>query len=119
MEKQKTNNEVTAYIEKLQPWQVEVCNSLREMIGVTVPGAKEQFQYGAPHYLKNRAFSCMFRASKAKISFMIFNAEEIEPIKGVLRSMGNGERKTADIREGQEVDYDLLSKILKETSDKL
>jgi hypothetical protein len=47
---------------------------------------------------------------------MVFNAAEVDAVKGVLRSMGNGERKTADIVEGQTVDYELLAEILAKTS---
>jgi hypothetical protein len=37
----------------------------------------------------------------------------------VLRSLGNGDRKAVDIRENQDVDYDLLADILTRTSSTL
>ncbi|WP_228814186.1 hypothetical protein [Nocardia flavorosea] len=43
----------------------------------------------------------MIHAAKNKVSFMVFDASDIEAVEGVFRSMGNGERKTADIAEGE------------------
>ncbi|WP_280459356.1 hypothetical protein [Nocardia carnea] len=58
----------------------------------------------------------MIHAAKNKVSFMVFDASDIEAVEGVFRSMGNGERKTADIAEGRDVDYDLLAASLAEAS---
>ncbi|MFI1464033.1 DUF1801 domain-containing protein [Nocardia carnea] len=113
------NDEVTQYIDRLLPWQIEVCRRLRAMVHTTIPGAEEQIQYGKPHFLKNGHHAALIHAAKSKVSFMVFNASEIEPVKGVLRSMGNGERKTADIAEGQDIDYDLLAGFLAKASSSL
>ncbi|ONM49768.1 DUF1801 domain-containing protein [Nocardia donostiensis] len=113
------NNEVTHYIDKALPWQIEVCRQLRSMVHETIPAAEEQIQYGKPHFLKNGRHAAVIHVAKSKVSFMVFNASEVEAVKGVLRSMGNGERKTADIVEGQDVDYDLLAAILAKASSSL
>ncbi|MGW3615984.1 hypothetical protein [Micromonospora arida] len=47
---------------------------------------------------------------------MVFNATDIPEVKGFLRSMGNGERKTVDITEGQDVDYGQLASFLSKTT---
>ena len=110
------NDEVTQYIDRLLPWQIDVCRRLRAMVHETIPGVEEQIQYGKPHFLKNGQHAALIHAAKSKVSFMVFNASEIEAVKGVLRSMGNGERKTADIAEGQDIDYDLLAGFLAKAS---
>lgn len=113
------NDEVTRYIDKLPAWQIDVCRQLRAMVHKTIPGAEEQIQYGKPHFSKNGQHAALIHAAETKVSFMVFNASEIEPIKGVLRSMGNGERKTADIVEGQDIDYDLLAEFVAKASSSL
>lgn len=110
------NDEVTRYIDTLPPWQIEVCRQLRAMVHRTIPTAEEQIQYGKPHFSKNGKHAAVIHAAKNKVSFMLFNAGEVDAVKGVLRSMGNGDRKTADITEGQEVDYDLLAGFLAKAS---
>ncbi|WP_067538818.1 DUF1801 domain-containing protein [Nocardia crassostreae] len=108
------NSEVTRYIDKALPWQVEVCERLRAMVATTLPGVEEQMLYGKPHFLMNGQHAALIHVARNKVSFLVFNAAEIDPVPGVLRSMGNGERKTADITEGQDTDYDLLARVLAE-----
>lgn len=113
------NQEVTQYIQKLQKWQVEVCESLRKMIYETIPNIEERLQYGKPHYLKDGHYACVIHAAKDKVSFMIFNAGELKEIKGFFKSMSSPERKAVTISEGQEVDYKLLSNLLKQAAGSL
>lgn len=113
------NPEVKQYIQKLQKWQIEVCESLRKVITDTIPGVEERLQYGKPHYLKNGHYACVIHAAKDKVSFMIFNATELEEVKGFFKSMSGPERKTATITEGQKVDYKQLSALLKKASKSL
>jgi hypothetical protein len=110
------NEEVTKYIQKLQPWQVEASEKLRAMILKTIPGAEERLQYGKPHYLKNGHYAAVIAAAKDKLSFMIFNATELAEVKGFFKSMTGPERKTATITEGQQVDYKQLGDWLKKAS---
>lgn len=110
------NDDVTEYINKTQPWQIDVCEKLRAMIDETVPGVEERLQYGKPHYFKNGHHAAVIAVAKSKVSFMVFNATDIPEVKGFLRSMGNGERKTVDITEGQDVDYGQLASFLSKTT---
>ncbi|WP_432988710.1 DUF1801 domain-containing protein [Dactylosporangium sp. CA-233914] len=110
------SDDVTQYINKAQPWQIDVCERLRAMVGQTIPDAEEQLQYGKPHYLKNGHHAAVIAVAKDKVSFMVFNATDIPEVKGFLRALGNGERKAVDIREGQDVNYDALASILEKTT---
>ena len=111
--------DVTQYIAKLPEWQVKVCETLRKMIYETIPSVEERIQYGKPHYLKNGHYAAVISVAKDKVSFMIFNATELEEIKGFFKSMSSPERKTAAISEGQSVDYKLLAGLLKQASSTL
>ncbi len=113
------NPEVTQYIQQLQQWQIETCETLRKLILKTIPDAEERMQYGKPHYLKNGHYACVISVAKEKVSFMIFNATELEEIKGFFKSMSSPDRKTATIMEGQKVDYTLLANLLKKASKSL
>ena len=113
------NQEVTQYIQKLQKWQVEICESLRKMIYETIPDIEERLQYGKPHYLKDGHYACVIHAAKDKVSFMIFNAGELQEIKGFFKSMSSPDRKAVTLKEGQEVDPQLLSNLLKQAAGSL
>ena len=110
------NDDVTTYINRGLPWQVEVCEKLRQLVYRTVPDVEERLEYGKPHYARDGRHVAAIHVARAKISFMLFNAGGIDPVKGVLRSLGSGDRKTADISEGQAVDYEFLADVLARTS---
>ena len=106
------DKDVTAYINRGLPWQVDVCEKLRQLVHRTVSEAGERLEYGKPHFVRSGRHVAAVHVAKSKVSFLIFNANGIDPVKGVLRSLGNGDRMAADIREGQEVDYELLADVL-------
>lgn len=113
------NEQVTAYIQDRPAWQKELCEKLRRMVFDSIPDVEERLQYGKPHYLKNGSYAAVISAAKDKISFMLFNAAEIEAEKSFIRAMGNGERKVIDISEGQDVDIVRLADLLKQSSSTL
>ena len=86
--------DVTAYIDKGQPWQVSACSRLRALVHRVIPDVAEQLLYGKPHFLKEGQPVAVFHVAKKKVSFMVFNAAEIDPIPGMVRSLGGGERKS-------------------------
>ena len=110
------NDEVTQYVKKTQPWQVEVYSTLRNLVLINVPGVEERLQYGKPHYLKDGSYLAVIHAGKDKVSFMLFNATKVPEVKGFLRSMSNGDRKTVDMSDGQSVDYKKILKLVKDVS---
>jgi len=111
------NQEVTAYIEKLPDWQIQICGNLRSLLTEVIPNVEEKLQYGKPHYLKNGKYAAVISAAKDKVSFMIFNATGLEEIKGYFASTTGADRKTATIKQGQSVDYEQLKGLLKKASD--
>ncbi|TDE12792.1 DUF1801 domain-containing protein [Dyadobacter psychrotolerans] len=113
------NQEVTDYIQKLPEWQSAICENLRKAVYDTVPEIVERVQYGKPHYLKNGHYAAVISIAKDKVSFSIFNAGELEDIKGFFASTTSPDRKTATIKQGQEVDYNLLAKLLSQASGNL
>jgi hypothetical protein len=112
------NQDVTAFIERINlPWQVELCNRLRQMVHQSIPDVEEHIQYGKPHFLQNGKYAAVITPSKDAVSFMIFNVADLELPKGLFE--GPPERKWIKIREGQSTDYDMLSKLLIQTSSSL
>jgi hypothetical protein len=113
------NPEVTAFIESIAlPWQVEVSKQLRQMIHQSIPDIEERIQYKKPHFLKNGKYAAVITPSKDAVSFMIFNAVDLELPKGV-KFDGPPERKWIKILEGQSLDFEMLSKLLIQASSSL
>ncbi|WP_327634470.1 DUF1801 domain-containing protein [Kribbella sp. NBC_00482] len=113
------DDDVTRYIDKGHPWQIEVCEKIRELVRQAIPDVEEKLEYGKPHFLKNDKHAAVLHVAKNKVSFMVFNAAQVEAVKGVLRPLGNGDRKAVDIAENQDVDYGLLAAVVARTSSTL
>lgn len=111
------NQAVTDYIDGLkQPWQAVVCTQLRAAVQQAIPDVVERIQYGKPHYLKNGKYASVISATKAGVSFTIFNATNLEAPEGLFEPDGSPDRKTVKIRDGQIVDYALLETLLQQAS---
>ena len=115
-----TNQEVTAYINMLndkagQEWQAEVCNHLHQIAQENIPDFSERIQYGKPHFLKTGKYAAVLGAAKGWVSFTIFNATALQAPDGFFEE-GAPDRKTVKILKGQDVDYNLLGKLLKQAA---
>lgn len=113
------NPDVTAYIEKLdQPWQAEICNRIRDIALKTIPDVSERLQYGKPHFLKSGKYAGVLsttKGAKGQVSYTIFNATSLTAPDGFFED-GPPERKTIKIKNGQTVDYELLTKLIQQAA---
>ncbi|MGW0358280.1 DUF1801 domain-containing protein [Nocardia nova] len=107
------NTDVTAYIDGKKNWQTGICTSLRETVHSTLPGVVEVFRYGKPHFTVDGTNVAVLHVAAAKVSFMVFGAQHIEPVPGVLRSLGSGDRKAVDFGEGDAVDPAYIADLLR------
>lgn len=109
------NQEVIDFIEALkEPWQVNLCNGLREVVQQAIPDVQERIQYKKPHFLKNSKYAAVISTSKDAVSFTIFNASELTLPEGLFD--GPPERKTMKLKQGQTVDADLLSSLVSQAA---
>ena len=113
------NDDVTTYIEQIKlDWQREIAQRLRQAIHDAVPDVTERIQYGKPHFLKNGKYAAVLGTAKGWVSFTIFNAGGLTAPDDVFEA-GDPDRKTVKIKAGQEVDYDLLTELLRQAADSL
>jgi hypothetical protein len=111
------SQEVTAYIEKINPaWQQAVGKQLHATVHQALPDVTERLQYGKPHYLKNGKYACVLSTAKDRVSFTIFNAQSLKAPDGFFEPSDITERQTLKIREGQTVDYALLVDLIKQAA---
>lgn len=111
------NPEVTAYFDKVSlGWQVEVCHRLRQIVHQAIPDVEERIQYGKPHFLKNGKYACVLSTAKGWVSFMIFNAGALEAPDDFFEPSDTPDRKTIKIRQGQEIDYNLLATLVQQAA---
>lgn len=113
------SQDIAGYISTLgQPWQGESCQSLPGMVHRAIPGVTERLQYGKPHYLKDGKYACVIGTAKGWVTCTIFNAAALDAPEGLFEP-GPLERKTIKIRQGQAVDYDQLTTLLRQAASTL
>lgn len=111
------NPEITAYIDTInQKWQAEVCTHLRRLIHQALPEVEERMQYGKPHFSKNGRDACVLGVAKTWVNLTIFNARTLQAPDGFFEPGGSPDRKTIKIREGQDVDDDLVAKLVQQAA---
>lgn len=112
------NQDIAAYISKIdQKWQAEVCTRLDQIIRQSIPDVQERIQYGKPHYLKNARYACVLGTAKGWVSLTVSNAQALITPEGLFEASAIGDRKTIKIREEQEVDYELLARLIQQAAD--
>lgn len=105
------NPEVSAYFDKLsQPWQVEVCQQLRQVIHAAAPDVTERLQYGKPHFLRNGSYLAVIGPAKGWVSFTLFNAAGLE--YDLFEPSDVTDRRTIKYKPGQTVDTDAVFKLI-------
>ena len=108
------NPEVTPYFDNLAlPWQAEIAKRLRDVVFEAIPDAEEKIQYSKPHYRKNGTYAAVIGTAKGWVSFTIFNANAID---ADFFEPGPPERKTIKVTPKTEVDYELLTQLVKQAA---
>ncbi|WP_127783749.1 DUF1801 domain-containing protein [Rhodococcus sp. X156] len=110
------NPEVTEYVQQRAAWQSEICERLRYLVQEVIPQAEERLWHGKPYYIKNGWEAADIEALADAVRFTLYNAQDVEVIEGVTQPLGSGERKAAEIHQGDDVDYTLLGELLARTS---
>ncbi|MCR8642866.1 DUF1801 domain-containing protein [Paenibacillus sp. N1-5-1-14] len=111
------NAQVTEYIGQIDvPWQVEICNQIRNAIYSAVPAVEEQVKYKQAYYTVDSKQLCVFFPAKGWINVTIFNAESLEAPAGFFEKSDKPERKGIKIREGVDFDYSFLEQLLKQVA---
>jgi len=96
------NQEVTDFIEALEPWQRALSTNLRDVVIEAIPDVQERMQYKKPHFLKSGKYAAVISTSKDAVSFTIFNATDLNLPEGMFN--GPVERKTLKLRQGDNYD---------------
>ncbi|GGG64441.1 DUF1801 domain-containing protein [Paenibacillus radicis (ex Gao et al. 2016)] len=109
------NQDVTDFINAVkEPWQAELCSRLRATVHETIPDFQERMQYKKPHFLNDGKYAAVISTSKEAVSFTIFNTSSLKVPEGLFD--GPPERKTMKLRKDQQVDFELLSSLLRQAA---
>ena len=108
------SEDVTNYIAKAAPEQIEILETLRQLIHEAVPGVSEAVKWRMPVFKLTKNFTWI-QANKNHVTFGLYNANELQDPKGLLEGGGKGLRHVK-IRELDDIDKAQFKKWLKKVA---
>lgn len=82
------NDKVSEYINKAPMHQIEIMETLRQLIHESVPETIEEIKWNMPVFKKKKTFT-YFAFFKHHINMGFFNFEKIEDTNNLLQGEGN------------------------------
>lgn len=105
------NPKVTAYISQATPEQIELLETLRQLIHENVPETTEEIKWNIPVFAKTKDYTYL-RFAKKHITFGFYNTDKIEDPDNILEGSGKT-LKHIKIRVLEDIDKALIGKWLK------
>jgi len=106
------NPTVTDYISKTNEDQIEILETIRNIIHESVEGVKEEIKWGFPVFAKTKDFAYL-RFSKKHITLGFYNIDKIQDPDNLLEGEGNT-LKHIKIKNNDEIKVDIIKEWLKE-----
>jgi uncharacterized protein YdhG (YjbR/CyaY superfamily) len=112
------NEQVDAYLERLEPKRRAALEELRALVANTVPGVVESVQYGMPTYERagGSGVICGFASQKNYISFYMMDTDLVARHKEGLRGLDCG-KSCIRFKGTGDAPIDTLRKMLQEASE--
>jgi hypothetical protein len=94
---------VDAYIERLPPWQQDVCRQLRKMIRDADPDIDETIKRSVQPYFVLYGNVCALLAAKDHINLFVYDPTVPDPDGIINQGHGNATARAIQIRRGDAV----------------
>ena len=105
--------EVDAYIERLPPWQQEVCRELREIIWAADAGIEETIKRSVQPYFVLDGNVCALLATKNHINLFLYDPTVPDPKGLINQGHDNATARAIQIFEGDPIDRSALTELLR------
>ena len=108
------NSKVDEYIDKQKSPQKKICESLRQLIHNTLPGATEEMKWGVPAFSGGKFYIVALK-DHVNIGFSVesLTDEEISLFDG-----GGKTTKHIQVKDPAEIDSERISSLIKLVNDK-
>lgn len=108
------NEEISDYIQKANDDQIEILETIRQLIHTAVPGTTEAIKWKIPVFAKDKDYAYL-RFAKKHITLGFYNIGKIEDPNNLLEGTGSTLRHIK-IRKVEDIDEKLVTKWLKAIS---
>ena len=111
----KKNERVTEYINNASTEQIELLETLRQLIHKIVSETTEDLKWGIPVFTKNKIFTYL-RSTKNYVALGLYNVGRIKDPNGLLEGTGKN-MKHLKIKKVEDIDEGLITEWLNATVD--
>ena len=104
---------VDAYIDRLPPWQQEICSELREIVWDAAPEIEETIKRSVQPYFVLDGNVCALLATKDHINLFLYDPTVPDPEGIINQGDGNKTARAIQIYQGDGINRAALSGILR------
>lgn len=104
---------VDAYIDRLPPWQQDLCRHLRELIWSADPDLEETIKRSVQPYFVLNGNVCALLAAKDHINLFLYDPTVPDPHGIINQGHGNTTARAIQIYRGEPVDDVALVELLR------
>ena len=109
------NRKATDYINGASENQIEILETLRQLIHSSIPDTTEDFKWRMPVFIKSKIFTYL-RYSKEHVTLGFYNIERLKDPNKMLEGTGKTMRHIK-IRGLEDIDKKLITEWLQGTAD--
>jgi hypothetical protein len=95
---------VDAYINRLPPWQRDICRQLRTMIREADPDIEETIKRSVQPYFVLDGNVCALLAAKNHVNLFLYDPTVPDPTGIINQGHGNATARAIQIRDGDDID---------------
>jgi hypothetical protein len=99
-----SQHEVDAFINRLPPWQRDVCSRVRRLIHAAEPGIEEVIKRGDRPYFVCQGNVCALQATKDHVNVFVYDPIAPDPGRIINQGQGNRTARSIQIFEHDELD---------------
>ena len=110
---QRAHPGVDAYIDRLPPWQQDICAELREIVWEADPGIEETVKRSVQPYFVLDGNVCALLATKGHINLFLYDPTVPDPEGIVNQGEGNKTARAIQIYQGDRINRVAMSEILR------
>jgi hypothetical protein len=104
---------VDAYIDRLPPWQQDICSELREIVWDAAPEIEETIKRSVQPYFVLDGNVCALLATKDHINLFLYDPTVPDPEGIINQGDGNKTARAIQIYQGDGINRAALSGILR------
>lgn len=104
---------VDSYIDRLLPWQQDICRNVREIIWAADPEIEETIKRSVQPYFVLHGNVCALLAAKDHVNLFLYDPTAADPQRLINQGHNNATARAIQIYEGDPIDRPALTDLIR------